>query len=76
MDRHDRFAQKRSVVDGEKEREMERKMKKRWLIVELYLGTVLGLGHSHQQLEDGLRLGHQGGDGMDDGGKLGLRSDT
>lgn len=36
----------------------------------VYLCTVLGLGHSYQELEDGLGLGHKRGDGMDDSGEL------
>lgn len=39
----------------------------------LYLCAVLGLGHSHQELEYGLRLGHQRRDGMDDRCELGVR---
>lgn len=41
-----------------------------------YLCTVLGLGHSDQKLEYGLGLGHQRGDGVDDGGELWVRFNT
>lgn len=41
-----------------------------------HLRTVLRLGHGDQELEDRLRLGHQGGDGVDDGGELGRGFDT
>lgn len=41
-----------------------------------HLCTVLRLGHGDQELEDGLRLGHEGGDGVDDGGELGVGFDT
>lgn len=40
--------------------------------VNLYLCTVLGLGHSYQELEYGLGLGHQRGDSMDDRCELGV----
>ena len=39
-----------------------------------YLGTVLGFGHRHQELEDGLGLRHQWRDGMDDRRELRKRS--
>lgn len=42
----------------------------------VYLCAVLGLGHSEQKLEDGLRLGHQRGDGVDDRCELGVRFNT
>lgn len=37
-----------------------------------YLSAVLGSGHGRQELENGLRLGHQRGDGMDDRSELGV----
>lgn len=42
----------------------------------LYLCTVLGLGHSYQQLENGLGLRHQRGDGVDDRCELGVWFNT
>lgn len=42
----------------------------------VYLCTVLGLGHGRQELEYGLGLGHQRGDGMDDSCELRVRSNT
>lgn len=42
----------------------------------VYLRAVLGLGHGYQKLEDGLRLGHQRGDGVDDRCELGVRFNT
>lgn len=44
--------------------------------LELYLCTVLGLGHSDQELENGLGLWHQRGDGVDDRCELGVRFNT
>lgn len=41
-----------------------------------HLRAVLRLGHGDQELEDGLRLGHERGDGVDDGGELGVGFDT
>lgn len=41
----------------------------------LYLSTVLGLGHSHQELKNRLRLRHQRGDSMDDSSELGVHFD-
>lgn len=41
-----------------------------------YLCTILGSGHGYQQLENGLRLGHQRGDGVDDGCEFGVRFNT
>lgn len=42
----------------------------------IYLCTILGLGHSYQELEDRLGLGHQRGDSMDDRCKLGIWFNT
>lgn len=42
----------------------------------IYLCTVLGFGHSYQQLEYRLGLGHQRGDGVDDRSELRVRFDT
>lgn len=41
-----------------------------------YLSTVLGFGHSHKQLHDWLRLGHQRGHHVDDRRELGGWLDT
>lgn len=41
----------------------------------VYLSAVLRLGHGRQELENGLRLRHQRGDGMDDCGEPGVRFD-
>lgn len=42
----------------------------------VYLCAVLGLGHSHQELENGLGLRHQRGDGVDDRCEPGVRLNT
>lgn len=42
----------------------------------IYLCTVLGLGHSYQELEYGLRLRHQRRDGVDDRCELRVRFHT
>lgn len=42
----------------------------------VYLCAVLGLGHSDQELENGLGLRHQRRDGVDDRCELGVRLNT